>query len=63
MSLLGIDIGTTGCKAIAFDIEGKSLSEMYREYPLIHPGPDWAELDPEHVWNSKNREDLSSQGV
>jgi len=45
MSLLGLDIGTTGCKAVVFNVEGEVLSGAYREYPLIHPRPGWAELD------------------
>jgi len=49
MSLLGLDIGTTGCKAVVFDVEGKVLSQAYREYPLIHPQPGWAELDMDIV--------------
>jgi len=45
MSLLGLDVGTTGCKAVIFNLEGKVLSIAYREYPLIHPQSTWAELD------------------
>src|SRR5207253_2402017 len=52
MSLLGIDIGTTGCKAIVFRVDGQVLGHAYREYPLIHPREGWAELDPEGVWAS-----------
>jgi len=52
MSLLGLDVGTTGCKAIAFDLDGNILSQAYREYPLLHPRPDWSELDPELIWAS-----------
>ncbi len=33
MSLLGIDVGTTGCKAVAFSAEGDCLCNAYREYP------------------------------
>ncbi len=49
MSLLGLDIGTTGCKVVVFDVEGKVLSQAYREYPLIHPHPGWSELNMEVV--------------
>ncbi len=45
MSLLGLDIGTTGCKVVVFDAEGKVLSQAYREYSLIHPHPGWSELN------------------
>ncbi len=50
MSLLGLDIGTTGCKALAFDAEGRRLASAYREYPTAHPHPGWSELDSEAVW-------------
>jgi len=50
MSLLGIDVGTTGCKAVAVDDGGRILASAYREYPLLHPEPGAAELDPEVVW-------------
>ena len=52
MSLMGLDIGTTGCKAIAFDLEGKVLAQAYREYPLLHLQPGWSELDANNLWFS-----------
>jgi len=51
MSLLGIDVGTTGCKAVAFNETGNILASAYREYPLISPQPGWLELDPLQVWS------------
>jgi xylulokinase len=50
MSLLGIDIGTTGCKGIVFRVDGTILGQAYREYPLRHPREGWIELDPRVVW-------------
>jgi len=50
MSLLGLDIGTTGCKAIVFDLEGRPLAHAYREYGVIYPQPGWVEIDPNKVW-------------
>ncbi|MCK4300655.1 MAG: hypothetical protein KAX80_14025, partial [Planctomycetes bacterium] len=50
MSLMGLDIGTTGTKATVFDEGGKALASAYREYPLVHPRPGWMEVDPEQVW-------------
>ncbi len=52
MSLLGLDIGTTGCKAVAFNLEGKMLASAYREYSLLHPQPGWSELDIHGIWQS-----------
>ncbi len=51
MSLIGLDIGTTGCKAIIFDEAGCILSQASREYPILTPAPNWAEQDAEHVWS------------
>jgi xylulokinase len=48
MSLLGLDIGTTGVKAVAFREDGACLSSAYREYDLTSPRPGLLELDP-HV--------------
>ncbi|MEW5814598.1 MAG: FGGY-family carbohydrate kinase [Spirochaetota bacterium] len=50
MSLLGLDIGTTGCKGIAFSIDGLQLASAYREYSTLHPCPGWAELDSLEVF-------------
>ena len=51
MSLLGIDVGTTGCKAASFDLEGRCLGSAYREFAIRSPQPGWAELDPAEVWH------------
>ena len=50
MSLLGIDIGTTGCKACAFSNNGEVLAYAYREYCMEAKGHGIYELDPEIVW-------------
>ena len=46
MSYLGVDVGTTGCKAVAFDNTGNILAHSYYSYPLIQSSSDLAELDP-----------------
>lgn len=51
MSLLGIDVGTTGCKAAAFSEEGALVASAYEEYDVYRPRPGWAELDSAHVWD------------
>jgi xylulokinase len=45
MSLLGLDIGTTGCKAVVFNNEGVILSSHYKSYPMLFPAPGLCELD------------------
>jgi xylulokinase len=52
MSLLGIDIGTTGCKAMAFTIEGEEIAASYKEYSLIISGDGFVEYDPDEVLES-----------
>jgi len=52
VSVMGLDVGTTGCKALIVDPGGKIVSYSYREYLLEHPRQGWAELDPENLWNS-----------
>ncbi len=52
MSTVGLDIGTTGCKAIIFGDTGDILSQAAREYPILTPQPGWAEQDAELVWQS-----------
>jgi len=49
MSLLGIDVGTTGCKAGAFSVEGACLGLAYREYGTLPAQAGWAELDSRAV--------------
>ena len=50
MSLIGLDIGTTGCKAVVFSIDGDILGRAVRDYPILTPQPKWAEQDAELVW-------------
>ncbi len=50
MSLLGIDVGTTGCKAATFSEDGRQLAVAYEEYDIQRPQPGWAELDAVEVW-------------
>ena len=46
---MGVDIGTSGCKAVIFSDSGKQLALAYREYDIIRPQPGWAELNPDEV--------------
>ncbi len=49
MSMLGLDIGTTGVKAVAFREDGTALTSAYREYDLQSPQPGHLELDAGEV--------------
>ena len=50
MSLIGLDVGTTGCKAVVFDPDGNMLGYGFREYGIICEEPGMAEQDAEQVW-------------
>ncbi|MCZ6693653.1 MAG: gluconokinase [Bacteroidetes bacterium] len=50
--IIGIDIGTTSTKALAFNLEGKLLSKSVKEYPLITPQPHYCEQDPQLIFES-----------
>jgi xylulokinase len=49
-ALIGLDVGTSGCKAVVFDEDGALLAMGLREYPVLLPQPGWAEQDIEAVW-------------
>jgi xylulokinase len=49
VSYLGLDIGTGGCKAVVFAGDGKEIASSFREYPVLHPHSDWAELNSDEV--------------
>ncbi|UHD44032.1 xylulokinase [Aureimonas altamirensis] len=44
--LLGIDIGTSGCKALVLDLDGTPIASATATYPLARPRPGWTEQDP-----------------
>ena len=47
--LMGVDEGTTGCKACVFDMTGKLIASASREYPSYYPHPGWVEQDIEEI--------------
>ncbi len=51
MYLLGLDIGTTSCKAMLFAVDGKVMGRAYEEYSVIFDN-GFAEQDPEQIWYS-----------
>jgi xylulokinase len=50
LNLLGIDVGTTGCKVALFSLHGEMLASAYREYDPQSPEPGWAQLDAAAIW-------------
>lgn len=48
--IIGLDIGTSSAKAVAFDYEGNILSQHSISYPILNPSEGWYEQDPEIVY-------------
>ncbi len=49
---IGLDVGTTRCKAAIFNEHGHLISGASREYGYHSAFPGWAEQDPEEVWRA-----------
>jgi xylulokinase len=47
--LLGIDVGTSGCKVLLINEAGSILREASAEYSISCPHPNWSEQDP-NIW-------------
>jgi xylulokinase len=51
--LLGLDVGTSGARALAVDArDGRLVGEATAEYPLLMPRPGWTEQDPDEWWRA-----------
>ncbi|MBC3190324.1 xylulose kinase [Pseudonocardia sp. C8] len=47
--VVGIDAGTTGCRAVIFDLSGNEIAAGYRENPLSYPQAGWVECSPQAI--------------
>ena len=50
--IIGLDIGTSSTKAIAFDLKGKLISKCNIGYPILNPKPTWSEQNPEEMFEA-----------
>lgn len=50
--LIGVDVGTSATKVVAFDTCGNVLAEHSEEYPLYQPHNGWAEQEPDDWANA-----------
>jgi len=50
--LVGLDVGTTGVKALRISPDGKIVARAEEGYRLSTPQPGWAEQDPEDWWGA-----------
>lgn len=51
-AFVGIDVGTSGVKAIAIRPTGEVIARAEHNYPLSTPRPGWSEQDPELWWDA-----------
>jgi xylulokinase len=51
-TLVGLDVGTTGAKAVAISPQGDVVARAEEGYDLSTPRPGWAEQDPEDWWRA-----------
>ncbi len=64
--LLGIDVGTSGSKALLVEEGGAVRASAVAHYPLATPRPLWSEQNPDDWWRATIRsigEVLSESGV
>lgn len=61
--LLGIDIGTTGCKCTLYDLNGLDVATSYQDYEMHHLNSGWVEENPKDWWDAciKNINELWTQ--
>ena len=49
-TVVAIDAGTTGVRAVAVDDAGRLGARSYRELTQHYPRPGWVEHDPDEIW-------------
>jgi gluconokinase len=49
--VIGLDLGTTACKAVALAADGSPLAVASGSYSMRTPQPGWAEQSPEEIWS------------
>ena len=52
MSFLGIDLGTSGLRALLVDAAGQPVGSAEAHYAVQHPHPGWSEQDPDGWWSA-----------
>ena len=50
--VIGIDIGTSSAKAIAYTRDGRVIGNAQKSYPLLQNEPGSAEQDPEQIMDA-----------
>lgn len=50
--LLSVDIGTSSCKVVIFNIDGQVMAQTSGSYNVYYPKEDYAEQDPNEWWQA-----------
>ena len=50
--LIGVDVGTTGVKAVVVGQDGRVLGQAAASYETLRPQPGWTEQPPEWWWEA-----------
>ncbi|HWQ47297.1 MAG TPA: FGGY-family carbohydrate kinase [Longilinea sp.] len=50
--ILAHDTGTGGDKAVITDLHGRVIYSAFQDYPVNYPRAEWAEQDPDVLWNA-----------
>lgn len=50
--LCGIDVGSSGAKAMLIGLDGQQYGVGYAGYPTLYSQPGWAEQNPEEWWTA-----------
>ncbi|MCU0507225.1 MAG: gluconokinase [Anaerolineae bacterium] len=53
--MIGLDLGTTNCKAVLLDASGQVRAKASESYKLLVPRPGWAEQDVRLMWGAATR--------
>ena len=53
--LLGLDIGTSGAKAVVINERGEVIRQAHVGYGISMPRPNWSEQDPSSWWDATER--------
>lgn len=48
--IMALDLGTTSCRCIIFDKNGRICSAAQKEFTKYFPQPGWVEHDAEEIW-------------
>src|SRR3954454_1965389 len=69
-TLIGVDVGTSGTRALAVTADGELVAEATRPHELLTPRPGWTEQDPQQWWEATKavlaevaRDDVAGLGL